>query len=141
MSVDLRQAALAVAKALTDGDGVQQSQPRGRRKPLVSTPKAMLLGAGLMAAGQMLVKTRGRAALQSVQHRLIEGPDDPELLDDDEEDVDEDEEYEDEPLDEEDEPLDEDDEPLDEEDEPVDEEDEEPRSSGRRASGAGRRRR
>jgi hypothetical protein len=59
--------------------------PRKRR---VSTGRAMLLGAGLMVAGQALVKSRGRDALNSVRHRLAEtidgtGPNEVDALDDD----------------------------------------------------------
>src|SRR6476469_4448135 len=59
--------------------------PRKRR---VSTGRAMLLGAGLMVAGQVLVKSRGRDALNSIRHRLAEtidgtGPNEVDALDDD----------------------------------------------------------
>jgi hypothetical protein len=89
--------------------------PRKRR---VSTGRAMLLGAGLMVAGQALVKSRGRDALNSVRHRLAEtidgtGPNEVDALDDDDgfdEELEvEDMEYDDEPEGDEDENVDQDD--------------------------------
>jgi len=86
--------------------------PRKRR---VSTGRAMLLGAGLMVAGQALVKSRGRDALNSVRHRLAEtidgtGPNEVDALDDDDgfdEELEvEDMEYDDEPEGDEDENVD-----------------------------------
>ena len=145
MPLDMRQAAVAIARAALRDSNSSPSKPPRRRKPIISTPKAMLLGAGLMVAGQRLAKNRGRAAFESVQNLLSEGADnDEELVEDDEEFLDDEPlEEDDEPIDEEDEePIDEEDEePVDEEDEePVDEEDEEPAPSRRRAGVARRRR-
>jgi hypothetical protein len=109
--------------------------PRKRR---VSTGRAMLLGAGLMVAGQALVKSRGRDALNSVRHRLAEtidgtGPNEVDALDDDDgfdEELEvEDMEYDDEPEGDEDENVDQDDA---EEDDPA------PRPQRRSAASRGR---
>jgi hypothetical protein len=64
--------------------------PPKAKKPRVSTGRAMILGAGLMVAGQALVKSQGRAALNSVRHGLAERidgagrTDDVDVVDDDE---------------------------------------------------------
>jgi hypothetical protein len=172
MSIDVGKTALALAKAALS-DGQQQSAPQKQpepRKPRVSTGKAMLLGAGLVVAGQALAKARGPQALDSVQHLLThneddqepEAPDEEEFDDDEyddepeavgDEDVDDDEdfdeeEYDDEPEAESDEDYEDDDEDLDEEDD-VDEddeddedlEDEEERPRSRRRKAASGRRR
>src|SRR5690242_2788433 len=71
----LERTAVALAKAALNSQ--QTSAPttpaqQRARKPRVSTGRAMLLGAGLVVAGQALVKTKGRDALTSVRHGLAE---------------------------------------------------------------------
>jgi hypothetical protein len=98
----------------------------------------MLLGAGLMVAGQALVKSRGRDALNSVRHGLAEridgtGPDEVEALDDDgglDEELEvQDMEYDGEPEDDEDEQVDLED---------ADDEDPTPRAPRRKVASRGR---
>src|SRR5205823_2432550 len=102
--------------AALSNNGSQSQQPKTdrERKPRISTGKAVLLGAGLMAAGEALVRSRGREALDSVRHTLAEKLDGRG-----------DEDYEDEPEDVEDEEYD------DEEEEPA-------RKPRRKTAGAGR---
>jgi hypothetical protein len=75
MPNSLEKTAVALAKAALNSQQASApaapAQPRGR-KPRVSTGRAMLLGAGLVVAGQALVKTKGRDALMSVRHGLAE---------------------------------------------------------------------
>ena len=109
--------------------------PRKRR---VSTGRAMLLGAGLMVAGQALVKSRGRDALNSVRHRLAEtidgtGPNEVDALDDDDG---FDEELEVEDMEYDDEPEGDEDENVDQED--AEDEDPAPRKQRRSAASRGR---
>jgi hypothetical protein len=109
--------------------------PRKRR---VSTGRAMLLGAGLMVAGQALVKSRGRDALNSVRHGLAEridgtGPDEVEALEDD---VGLDEELEVEDMEYDGEPEDDEDEQVDLED--AEDEDPTPRAPRRKVASRGR---
>jgi hypothetical protein len=109
--------------------------PRKRR---VSTGRAMLLGAGLMVAGQALVKSRGRDALNSVRHRLAEtidgtGPNEFDVLDDDDG---FDEELEVEDMEYDDEPEGDEDENVDQED--AEDEDPAPRKQRRSAASRGR---
>ena len=106
--------------------------PRKRR---VSTGRAMLLGAGLMVAGQALVKSQGRAAMNAVRHGLAERidgagrTDDVDVVDDDEEFEGEVAAYDDEPEADEEELL---------EEEDVEEEDPAPRAPRRKAASRGR---
>jgi hypothetical protein len=109
--------------------------PRKRR---VSTGRAMLLGAGLMVAGQALVKSRGQDALNSVRHRLAEtidgtGPNEVDALDDDDG---FDEELEVEDMEYDDEPEGDEDEKVDQED--AEDEDPTPRTQRRSAASRGR---
>src|SRR5689334_13578378 len=92
MPNSLEKTVMGLAKAALNA---QQSTapaapPPKAKKPRVSTGRAMILGAGLMVAGQALVKSQGRAALNSVRHRLAERidgagrTDDVDVVDDDE---------------------------------------------------------
>jgi hypothetical protein len=157
MSSTIEQTAIALAKAALNSstlgsalDGAQQPQqkqsasekpssPGKQHKPRVSTGTAMLIGAGLMAAGQVLVRTRGRDVLNSVRHELAEridggGGDEEEALadedfddedyeDEDEPDDEADEDFDDEDYDEEPEDYEDEDEPDDEADDDFDDED------------------
>ena len=139
MPNSLEKTVLGLAKAALNA---QQSSapapsPPKAKKPRVSTGRAMLLGAGLMVAGQALMKSRGREALNAVRHGLADridgtGADDVEPMDEDE--------AFDEPL--EDEDAEYSDEADADEDELVDEEDVEeepaPRAPRRRAPTRGR---
>jgi hypothetical protein len=75
MPNSLERTALALAKAALNSQQTSArpmpAAPRAHT-PRVSTGRAMLLGAGLMVAGQALVKSRGREALDSVRHGLAE---------------------------------------------------------------------
>jgi|SRR5690349_4949377 hypothetical protein len=92
MPNNLEKTVMGLAKAALNA---QQSTapaapPPKAKKPRVSTGRAMILGAGLMVAGQALVKSQGRAALNSVRHGLAERidgagrTDDVDVVDDDE---------------------------------------------------------
>lgn len=92
MPSSFEKAATAVAKAALNAQQATTpstpAEPRAH-KPRVSRGRAMLLGAGLMLAGQALVKSKGRDALASVRHGLAERidgtpDDDLDVLDDDE---------------------------------------------------------
>jgi hypothetical protein len=140
MPNSLEKTVMGLAKAVLNS---QQSTapaapPPKTHKPRVSTGRAMLLGAGLMVAGQALVKSRGPAVLNSVRHGLAEKidgnrPDEVDALDDEEgfdEQLDvEDAEYEDEPDADEDEAFDE---------EAVEEEEPAPRAPRRKVASRGR---
>src|SRR6185312_473986 len=92
MPNSFEKAAMALAKAALNSQ--QATTPStlaepSAHKPRVSMGRAMLLGAGLMVAGQALVKSKGRDALASVRHGLAERIDgtpnnDLDVLDDDE---------------------------------------------------------
>lgn len=140
MPNSLEKTVMGLAKAALNA---QQSSapapsPPKAKKPRVSTGRAMLLGAGLMVAGQALVKSRGREALNAVRHGLADridgtGADEMEPMDEDE--------AFDEPLEDEDaaysdEAEADEDELVDEED--VDEEEPAPRAPRRRAATRGR---
>lgn len=75
MPNNFEKAAAALARAALNSQQTSaartQTAPTAR-KPRVSTGRAMLLGAGLMVAGQALVKAKGRDALTAVRHRLAE---------------------------------------------------------------------
>jgi hypothetical protein len=75
MPKNFERAALALAKAALNAQQASSppmpAAPR-TRKARVSTGRAVLLGAGLMLAGQALVKSRGREVLDSVRHGLAE---------------------------------------------------------------------
>lgn len=131
--------ALALAKAALNSQQTSapatSAAPRAR-KQRVSTGRAMLLGAGLMVAGQALVKARGREVLDAVRHGLAEKidgtrKDELDALDNaedfDEQPEAEDAEYHDEPKADEDELFDE------------EAEDERPRRRPRRTTASGRR--
>src|SRR4051812_13747378 len=75
VSSTIERTALALAKAALSSSGSQaQGSEQSRRQPKsgISTGKAVLLGAGLRAAGQALVKPHGREAIDSVRHSLAE---------------------------------------------------------------------
>jgi hypothetical protein len=135
MRRNFEQAALALAKAALNAQ--QASAPPkpaapSNRKRRVSTGRAMLLGAGLMFAGQALVKSRGRDVLDSVRHGLaekIDSNDEDEL--DAHEDGDIDEQFDAEDYEDDDEPAGDQNEEFDQEadehyDEPEGEQDQEP---------------
>jgi hypothetical protein len=143
MAADLRSVVLKVAKSALEQSGSQPPPPEPKqKKPMLSTGRAILLGAGLATAGQALVTARGRELVGSVRERLQdqdgqeeEQYDEPEAEED--EDFD-DEDNADEPEAEEDtdepEAEEDDDEPEAEEDEDFDEEDEPPRRRQRSRS-------
>jgi hypothetical protein len=131
MAADLRSVVLKVAKSALEQSGSQPPPPEPKqKKPMLSTGRAILLGAGLATAGQALVTARGRELVGSVRERLQdqdgqeeEQYDEPEAEED--EDFD-DEDNADEPEAEEDEDFDDEDntdEPEAEEDEDFDDED------------------
>jgi len=137
MPNNLEKTVMGLAKAALNA---QQSTapaapPPKAKKPRVSTGRAMILGAGLMVAGQALVKSQGRAALNSVRHGLAERidgagrTDDVDVVDDDEEFEGEVAAYDDEPEADEEELL---------EEEDVEEEDPAPRAPRRKAASRGR---
>lgn len=144
MPLDVNRIAQAVAEAVLEDQGSKRpAQQPPRKHKLITTPRALLLGAGLFTAGRLVVGPRARDLVGNLQDRLVEfershltdDGEDPEGegdFDDDEEfedeepeaEVDEEPEYEDEPEDE----YDEDEEPegeYDEEEEPEGEYDEE----------------
>jgi hypothetical protein len=137
MPNSLEKTVMGLAKAALNA---QQSTapaapPPKAKKPRVSTGRAMILGAGLMVAGQALVKSQGRAALNSVRHGLAERIDgagrtgDVDVVDDDKAFEGEVAEYNDEPEADEEELL---------EEEDVEEEKPAPRAPRRKAASRGR---
>jgi hypothetical protein len=111
MPIDLRRPLhAALDAALVEiADGAQAQN----RRPRLGGGRAILLGAGLAAAGRLALSSSGREMLEFLTERLPQG-----VLDGDEPDDD---------LDEEDDDLDEEDEPsAAEEDQPLPEDDDEP---------------
>jgi hypothetical protein len=127
----------AAAEAMSDGgDRAAQPVKEGAKKVKkggLSMPTAFLVGAGAVAAGRLLVGSRGRDLMENLQERLVEYEQTHFNSRDDEGEEDFDDE---EPEAEEDEDFD-DEEPEAEEDEDFDEEDEEPEPPRRRRARAG----
>jgi hypothetical protein len=121
MAIDVRSIIREVAQNALQGAQSPPPQPEPK-KPHLTTPRAVLLGAGLFTAGRALTGSRGREMLGSLRERVAE-PHDEEYDDQDE--------YDEEPEAEEDEDFD--DEPEAEEDEDFDDEheyEEEPDAEG-----------
>ncbi len=144
MAFDSRKVILAAVPAALEND--YPAKPKKRRQ-LLPAKRALLLGAGLAAAGRIAVGSRGRDAMANLQDRLADfedrfladdEPEEEDFADEDyDEDFDEDFDEDEGPVDEEPldgEPVDEE-EPLDADEEPV-EDDEEPVRIGVKRWGA-----
>ncbi len=136
-SVDIRKIIRAAAEAALEEPSTPDVEPKKKRR--LSGRRAVLLGAGAVTAGRLLMRGRGRGVVNSLQDRLarlgVELPDkpsaDPEV--DEEEPVDVDQEVDDAVDQEEPEAELEEDEPTAAEDEPPEDEeleDEEPSNGG-----------
>jgi phosphopantothenoylcysteine synthetase/decarboxylase len=67
MPIDLRKALRAAVEA-----ALEDPTPDVTKKPRLSTGRALLVGAGLMAAGRLALGHRGQNMLESLQQRLAE---------------------------------------------------------------------
>jgi hypothetical protein len=114
---DLNRILQAAAQAVLEDQASGSNERSPKKRKGLTTPRAMLIGAGMFTAGRLLVRGRSNGLVESLQERLT--PDQDEDADDY---VEDDEEFEDE------EPYDEADEGPDDEydDESEDEYDEEP---------------
>jgi hypothetical protein len=78
MAIDLGRTVRQLAEAaLREAAQPEPTEAKKPKKPLLSTGRAMLLGAGLMTAGRALASSRGRHMLGSVQEFLEEHRDSP----------------------------------------------------------------
>jgi hypothetical protein len=69
MAIDIRKVVLTLAESALADD--RPSAPE-KPKPLLSTGRAVLLGAGLMTAGRVIASSRGRHVLGSIQEFVAE---------------------------------------------------------------------
>jgi hypothetical protein len=119
MPTDLRSAVLKMAADALKQSGSQPEPAPEAKKPLLSTGKAILLGAGLGTAGAAVISARGRELVESLRDR-VEGQEDEQS---DEPEAGEEDDFEDEEYDEPEAEEDEDFEDEDDYDEPEAEED------------------
>ncbi len=133
MAIDMNRVLEATVQAILDGQGGSPVENGGKSKKRgLKMPGAFLVGAGAVMAGRLVVGSRGRDLLGSLQERLVEyehrhfdgdDEDDPSEDLDEEPEAEEDEDFDEEPEAEQDEDFDE---------EPEADEDEEPEESAPR---------
>ncbi|HEX8975006.1 MAG TPA: hypothetical protein VF781_00720 [Solirubrobacteraceae bacterium] len=70
MPADLRSAVLKLAENALKQSGSAPQPPPEPKKPVLSTGRAIVLGAGLATAGQALLSGRGRALMGSLRDRV-----------------------------------------------------------------------
>lgn len=114
MAIDLQRILESAAKAAVEQGAQAASESRKPKKRRLSTGRAMLLGAGLATAGQVVISRKGRDMLSRVQRQIADSRwVDREPDDEDDRDYEDDEGYEPEPEDLEDEELSAEDEEID----------------------------
>jgi hypothetical protein len=72
MPVDLDRIVRAVAEAVLEEQDAGPRQPTSRKPKLLTPPRALLIGAGVVTIGRVAVRSRGRNLVENLQQRLID---------------------------------------------------------------------